>query len=413
MERPSLGRIILGAVLVLATALMLLSVLSPGATEHAAQNYHGTAGAPENLCGRIGAFVSDNLLLYLGAPAAWLLILLGLTWIALVFANREIHTPALRLTGILLAVFCMSALSQLHSAGGSPWFEAPNVIGTFTADFLATNLSFLGSLALLLTVGAVALFMATDMLLWDLVVYLVGKTPGWVSAGAKAFFGKELAAPVRVGEGAVEKPVRRAKRKPEPSAEDEEASEDEDLDEELYEETVVVEPKRAAVQLPQEPEPEPEPAHKPEPAGAKAEGGKKELPDIEEAATAGSDADYVLPGLDLLDEHTEVDPSRHHHLIQEKARVLERCLGEFGIAVRVVGIDTGPVVTLYELELAPGIKVGRIIGLSDDIAMALKAPNVRIVAPIPGKSTVGVEVPNLDKEFVRLREIIEDRKSVV
>jgi S-DNA-T family DNA segregation ATPase FtsK/SpoIIIE len=170
--------------------------------------------------------------------------------------------------------------------------------------------------------------------------------------------------------------------------------------------------KRAAVDLPDEAREGPRFVGVKVP-GREGKSGKADIPDIEDVRTiAAPEQDYRLPGIGLLDERIETDPRRHHHIIQEKARVLERCLREFGIPVRVVSIDTGPVVTLYELELAPGIKVGRIIGLSDDIAMALKAPNVRIVAPIPGKSTVGVEVPNLDKEFVRLSEIMEQSEGV-
>jgi len=116
---------------------------------------------------------------------------------------------------------------------------------------------------------------------------------------------------------------------------------------------------------------------------------------------------YQLPPLDLLDAPVKFDTAKHEAEITAKANTLESALNEFGVVSRVVEIQQGPVVTMYELELAPGIKVGKIIGLSDDIAMALKAPSVRVVAPIPGKSTVGVEVPNSYRGIVRLRELLE------
>jgi S-DNA-T family DNA segregation ATPase FtsK/SpoIIIE len=75
--------------------------------------------------------------------------------------------------------------------------------------------------------------------------------------------------------------------------------------------------------------------------------------------------------------------------------------------VQVVAFETGPVITVFELKLAPGIKVSQIVSLSNDMARALKAPAVRVVAPLPGKSTIGIEVPNIDKEKVRLRDAIE------
>ncbi len=93
-------------------------------------------------------------------------------------------------------------------------------------------------------------------------------------------------------------------------------------------------------------------------------------------------------------------------VVREKADILERTLQEFRIDVRVVEIDTGPVITMFELQLAAGTKVSQISSLANDIARALKAPAVRVVAPIPGKNTVGIEVPNIDKEKVRLKELI-------
>jgi len=92
--------------------------------------------------------------------------------------------------------------------------------------------------------------------------------------------------------------------------------------------------------------------------------------------------------------------------LRAKAKTLERSLQEFRLDARVVEIDTGPVITMFELELAAGVKVGRVAALSHDIARALKAPSVRIVASIPGKSTIGVEVPNTEKEKVRLKGLI-------
>ena len=86
--------------------------------------------------------------------------------------------------------------------------------------------------------------------------------------------------------------------------------------------------------------------------------------------------------------------------------LLERTLLDFGYQVRVVQIDTGPVITQFEIELEAGLRVSRIISLADDLAIALAVPSVRIVAPIPGKTTVGIEVPNERRAMVRLGEVI-------
>jgi S-DNA-T family DNA segregation ATPase FtsK/SpoIIIE len=119
--------------------------------------------------------------------------------------------------------------------------------------------------------------------------------------------------------------------------------------------------------------------------------------------------EYKLPPLELLETPQEDISGDNEAEIREKAQVLERTVNEFNIKARVVRIQRGPVITMYELALAAGIKVSRVEALADDLAMALKAPNVRIVAPLPGKSTVGVEVPNTQREIVQIREIAQEK----
>ena len=111
--------------------------------------------------------------------------------------------------------------------------------------------------------------------------------------------------------------------------------------------------------------------------------------------------------MELLNRSIAVDKGSVEALCREKAYTLEQTLNEFRLAVEVVAIETGPVITVFELKLAPGIKVSQIVSLSNDMARALKAPAVRVVAPLPGKSTIGIEVPNIDKEKVRLRDVME------
>jgi DNA segregation ATPase FtsK/SpoIIIE-like protein len=115
---------------------------------------------------------------------------------------------------------------------------------------------------------------------------------------------------------------------------------------------------------------------------------------------------YTLPDLSLLDAFQsgkgktgKVDP-------EEVARHLERTLASFGVEARVVRWETGPVVTRYELQPAPGVKVQRITSLQNDIALALAASSVRLEAPIPGKSAIGVELPNERASLVHLREVL-------
>ncbi len=122
-------------------------------------------------------------------------------------------------------------------------------------------------------------------------------------------------------------------------------------------------------------------------------------------------ADYELPALDLLlpTEHLELDQQEQE--VRERARVLEKTFADFGFNVRVVEIETGPVISQYEIELEAGLRLAKIANLADDLAIALRVPSVRIVAPIPGKNSVGVEVPNTTRQMVRLREVIEETQS--
>jgi len=126
---------------------------------------------------------------------------------------------------------------------------------------------------------------------------------------------------------------------------------------------------------------------------------------VEEIPLAPGAEHFSLPSIDLLEDPVPYDEARLYRVVKEKAEILSRTLEEFGVNAKVVNVETGPVVTQYELELGPGVKVGKVLSLNDDISIALKGP-VRIVAPIPGKSTVGVEVPNSETTHVRLKEII-------
>ena len=115
---------------------------------------------------------------------------------------------------------------------------------------------------------------------------------------------------------------------------------------------------------------------------------------------------YKIPGLDLLDEAEPLNMVGQEQRVREKARVLEQSLESFGIDAKVDAIETGPVVTMYELTLGTGIKSSQVGALSKDVARALKSPPVRIIDNIPGKSTMGIEVPNMDRERVRLKELM-------
>ncbi|MFN9605134.1 MAG: DNA translocase FtsK [Planctomycetota bacterium] len=118
--------------------------------------------------------------------------------------------------------------------------------------------------------------------------------------------------------------------------------------------------------------------------------------------------EYVLPSVELLIEGDDFSYDEQTEEVKRKARILEQTFYNFGFNIRVVEIETGPVIAQYEIELEAGLRLSKITGLADDLAIALRVPSVRIVAPIPGKNTVGIEVPNERRQVVRMREVIEE-----
>ncbi len=116
---------------------------------------------------------------------------------------------------------------------------------------------------------------------------------------------------------------------------------------------------------------------------------------------------YQLPDISVFERPPEGSHKYDRDSLIMNSRILEKKLQDFGIGGRCVTVHPGPVITMYEFEPASGVKVNRIVTLADDLALALRALSVRIIAPLPGKSVVGIEVANPDRETVYLRDILE------
>ncbi|MBI3988747.1 MAG: DNA translocase FtsK 4TM domain-containing protein, partial [candidate division NC10 bacterium] len=115
---------------------------------------------------------------------------------------------------------------------------------------------------------------------------------------------------------------------------------------------------------------------------------------------------FHLPPLSFLEQPPPQRGGISEEELKQNAEILEQKLRDFGLEGRVASVQPGPVITRYEIEPAPGIKINRIVALADDLALALKALSVRVVAPIPGKAVVGIEIPNLNRATVALREVL-------
>jgi len=116
--------------------------------------------------------------------------------------------------------------------------------------------------------------------------------------------------------------------------------------------------------------------------------------------------EYELPPLTLLEDPKPFPFQEKEQLLRDRAALLEKTFGDFSLHVRVVGIHTGPVITQYEIALETGLRVNKVTALADDLALNLGVPNVRIVAPILGKTTVGIEVPNEHRAVVSIKEVM-------
>ncbi len=126
-------------------------------------------------------------------------------------------------------------------------------------------------------------------------------------------------------------------------------------------------------------------------------------PPPEEPAT---DAEYELPPLTLLNDPEPFPAEHHEQKLREVAQLLEKAFLDYGVNVKVVGIHTGPVITQYEIALETGLRLNKVTNLADDLALNLRVPTVRIVAPLPGRNTVGIEVPNEIRQTVPLKELV-------
>jgi S-DNA-T family DNA segregation ATPase FtsK/SpoIIIE len=133
---------------------------------------------------------------------------------------------------------------------------------------------------------------------------------------------------------------------------------------------------------------------------------RKQQEQIEEFVQVGFPP-YDPPNVSLLTPGEPTISGEDDETLRKKSRVIESKLKDFGISGRVTFVHPGPVITLFEFEPAAGVKVGKIAGLQDDLAMSLRASSIRIIAPIPGRGTVGIEVPNSHRDVVQLRDCLE------
>jgi S-DNA-T family DNA segregation ATPase FtsK/SpoIIIE len=378
--------------------------------------YHTQAVPVLNWCGPAGSTISYVLMNNLG-PGTWVALAMLAALLAVWSLGGNLTQIAFRLIGGAVLLVVASGLANLLGWGRNLPAGPGGVLGGAIGHFLKLRVSNVGS-ALILLVGMImGLLLAADevvmaLLLWightwkkvphDKIADTAGDAAsaaatglwGAIAALFKALFSRKPKTPAR------KKPESRptlSRVAPVPAMSASAAATAAEISSAA---SGSADAKLPAAEPPEEPAPVV--VRRPKPIVA-----DMLLPFKTPPVQKQDLGNYRLPGLDLLEDPEPANTEGQEEAVRQNAKVLESCLNSFNIDGKVVAIDTGPVVTLYELELAPGIKSSQVGALSKDIARALKSPPVRCIDNILGKSTMGIEVPNMDKEKVRLKELMQ------
>ncbi len=332
----------------------------------------GQPGPVTNLIGPFGAWLSDLFFVLFGAPAFLFPVMLGFAGWALFQERRsqepiDRRTATIRVVGFILALASSCGLATLHFAGASLPNTAGGLLGSLVGDGLAKSLSFLGATLLLLAVWLGSVSLATGIS-WLAVMDRIGRG---VLAGI-AWIKSRIAT---AQDQKVGREVKQARQ-----------------------EVVREEQKKAAERKPPKIE-------IPAPKVEKSERVEKE----KQVAMFERPGSTELPALSLLDDAPPRQGGYSPEALEAMSRLVEIKLRDFGVEAEVVEVHPGPVITRFELRPAPGVKVAQISHLAKDLARSLSAVSVRVVEVIPGKSTMGLEIPNESREIVTLGEIIKSK----
>jgi S-DNA-T family DNA segregation ATPase FtsK/SpoIIIE len=388
-----------------------------------------------NACGRSGAVVAELLLEGIGLGAYFLIASLAV-FDAVLLARRRVTEPILRLAGWFVALIGVTTFFAISFRGASPGpvIGPGGYLGAAGLALLEMNFAHTGAMILTVSLILAGLLLSTDYLLIRLGIWSV-----WLPLAAMLHIGRHVRridpkaprpkpklkprpddiddldeAENEEGEPAVRIRGKRLTEEGESTAEVEvaEGAADADAEETSAEEEAEEnddDSKSAPVTKPSRPGFAARVASALRIRNLPGQHEREEvMQELEAASRTDETIEYECPPIDLLLPGETVSLEAHEQEVRQKAKILEKSFASFGFKVKVVEIETGPVIAQYEVELEAGLRLSKISGLADDLAIALRVPSVRIVAPIPGKNTVGIEVPNNERQLVRLREVIEE-----
>jgi S-DNA-T family DNA segregation ATPase FtsK/SpoIIIE len=353
-------------------ALILLTALATYDPHDPGFSFTGEAARVNNAIGPVGAWFADVLLFLFGRAAFLFPIMLALAgWVIYRAHNtpdiKSRSTLTFRGIGFVLTLATSCGLATLHWSGDGLPSTAGGVLGSLVGNGLASALSFLGATLLMLALwlAGVSLFLGVS---WFNVMDGLGNG---VLRGID-WLRQRIANSREQAQGRERKQARA--------------------------ENIREEQKRSASRAP----PRIEPVI---PAPERSERVERE----KQVALFETPKSTELPALSLLDDPPPRESGYSAEALEAMSRLVEIKLRDFGVDVEVVAVHPGPVVTRFELRPAPGVKVSQISNLAKDLARALSAISVRVVEVIPGKSVVGLEIPNEKRELVTLGEIIKSR----
>src|SRR5690554_438962 len=360
--------------------------------------------AVQNAGGRMGAWIADVLLLVLGY-LAYLFPLIVAIKVWQMFRRR--HLPFIwngwlfswRLIGFVLTLLAGTALAALHGRAPASFPEgggAGGVLGQLLSEMSYPVLNMQGSTLLFLTLFLFGLTVFTN-LSWFKVMDLIGRITldlldlfrrAWISWREKRA-ARPQPAPRAEAPG---------RREPVVSLEEKRQAELARAQrQQALEKHIAAQEKRTPPKI--------EPLET-RPAEASVRTQKERQAPLKfEPVVPGS-----LPPISLLDPPSKVNKGFSPESLEGMSRLLELKLKDFGVEAEVEKVQPGPVITRFEIQPAPGVKVSKITNLAKDLARSLAVISVRVVEVIPGKTTIGIEIPNEDREIVRLSEVLQTRE---
>ncbi|HJT32709.1 MAG TPA: DNA translocase FtsK [Pirellulales bacterium] len=366
-----------------------------------------------NACGRVGAVVAALVFQAIGVGGYYLVVSLAVLDAALL-RRRPPDDPWTRGFGWLVSLVGLTALAAMAvpQLSPGPVIGTGGYLGATARGLLEMHVATAGAYILAISLVVAGWLLSTDYLLLRASSWLVampakgvGRAIGGLGSGEprRAKMRTDLPSMAEdAAEETGEPPVRIAGKPVESAGVEDDADADGD--------DAVEEVKRGKTAAAAKAEGKSSGSLRVRPPRQRDER-REVMSELDAASRVEETHDYELPPIDMLLESEPFAFEEQEKEVRRKAKILEQTFTSFGLNVRVVEIETGPVIAQFEVELESGLRLSKITSLADDLAIALRVPSVRIVAPIPGKNTVGIEVPNAERQLVRLREVIEESQA--